>query len=216
MPNLVTEVTTREAMTAALGPVDAGGSALILIGGADAMPEYDRARLTDLFVLLVDYLERTQTAVVDGGTDSGVMSLIGTMRQKRAATFRLVGVLPVGALGRTTRDGAPISIAPGHPEIVLVPGSRFGDETEWLLAAADHLGGGSAITMIVNGGRIALDEAHRRLSDGHLVVAVGGSGRAADELAADADLRASGRLHVVPMTVDAQRLAAALEGNRTR
>jgi hypothetical protein len=214
MPELVTEVASREDLVAALGPTDAKACSLILIGGADAMPEADRARLTDLFVLLVDHLERTRTALVDGGTDSGVMRLIGTIRLRRAATFRLVGVLPSGALGRTTRDGAPITIAPGHPEIILVPGTHFGDETEWLFATADHLGPRSAVTLIVNGGRLARAEALQRLENGHRVVAVQDSGRAADELAGDEDLRASGRLHVIPLTTDAAGLAAALEGSQ--
>lgn len=214
----VTEVSTEAELLAALGPFVPGGSALILVGGADSMADSDRAALAQLFGRLVDYLDRTGTSVVDGGTDSGVMHLLGTLREDRGAAFRLVGVLPRGALRRRSRRGVPIGIAAGHPEIILVPGSRFGDETDWLFAAADHLGGGAAVTLVVNGGQLTLDEGRARLAAGHRVVAVAGSGRAADELAAtlaaDEDLRGSGRLGVISLSIDSAGLAAALEGPR--
>jgi hypothetical protein len=56
----------------------------------------------------------------------------------------------------------------------------------------------------------------RRLAEGGVVIAVEGSGRAADDLAAalasDAGLHPSRRLRTIPIGVDAAGLAAALEG----
>ena len=211
MSSTITEVRSLGELLRALGTAPAGGRAVALIGGADALSDDDRAALEQFFAVLVEHLEGTGTAVVDGGTDSGVMRLIGDERAARNASFRLVGVVPSGALERRTRDGAEIRLAPGHPEIVLVPGSAFGDESEWLFAAADHLGGGSAPTIVINGGRLTHEEATARLAADRPVVAVAGSGRAADELAGDEGLRASGRLRVVPLTADAATLSAALE-----
>jgi SLOG in TRPM, prokaryote len=185
-------------------------SAIALIGGADHLAAEDRAAMDRLFEMLVDYLDRTDTAVVDGGTDSGVMRLIGRERANRPSAFRLVGVAPRGALGRRTRDGAEIRLAPGHPEIFLVPGSQFGEETAWLFAAADHLAGGAAPTIVINGGHLTHEEAILRLDADRLVVTVEGSGRAADELAADDGLRGSGRLRVIPLSADEAILRAAL------
>jgi hypothetical protein len=139
------------------------------------------------------------------------MRLIAEARMALDGTFRLIGVAPALAFSRPTRTGAPIEVARDHELVVLVPGSRFGEETPWLFAAADHLGGGSAKTVIVNGGDLALDEARGRIAAGHDVVAIGGSGRAADALASDARLRASGRLRVIPLTADVAAIAAALE-----
>jgi hypothetical protein len=213
MSKSVREVANQAELIHALGSAPAGGRAVILLGGAD-FTEPDRlARLRRFFATLAAYLERTGTAVADGGTDSGVMRLIAEARTAVAGTFRLIGVAPGGAFSRATRTGAPIEVARDHDLVLLVPGSRFGDETEWLFAAADHLAGGSAATIVVNGGQLTFDEAQLRLAAGHRVIAVGGSGRAADDLAADMGLRASGRLVVIPLTVDAQRLAAALEGD---
>jgi hypothetical protein len=214
MSTRVTQVSTQSELEAALGPVEPAGRAMILVGGADSMPPEDQRKVEALFGRLVDYLEQTGTDVVDGGTDSGVMHLIGILHEDRRASFRLVGVLPRGALARLTREGARITIAPGHPEILLVPGSEFGEEMDWLFGAADYLSGGAAPTLVINGGTLTLEEAQERLAAGHLVVAVEGSGRAADELAADEGLRASSRLRVIPLTVDAAGLAAALEEDR--
>jgi len=207
----VTEITSTEELIRALGSAPAGSRALALVGGADAMPDAIRTQLDGLFETLVDYLDRTGTAVVDGGTDSGIMRLMGLTRAARRGSFRLIGVLPGKALQRRTSQGAEIRLAPEHPECLLVPGSRFGDESAWLFAAADHLAGGAAPTLVVNGGRLTHEEATARLAAGRTVVTVAGSGRAADALATDPGLRASGRLRVIPLTADAVTLSAALE-----
>lgn len=192
-----------------LGPVTDAGRAIALIGGADGMGEADRSALRGFFATLAAYLEATGTAVVDGGTDSGVMRLIGEAWAERGGTFRLVGVVPEGALARSTRDGAAIELAPGH-EILTVPGDQFGDESSWLFAAADHLAGGAAPTIVVNGGQLTLDEAEDRLAASRRVVVVGGSGRAADTLAAGAPRRTGGGLHVLAATASAREIAEAL------
>jgi hypothetical protein len=140
----------------------------------------------------------------------------GTQDGGQQGTFPLIGVAPRGAFTRVTRTGAPIEPARDHDLVVSVPGDRFGDETAWLFAAADDLQSGMAPALVVNGGHLARHEAEARLAAGGRVVAVEGSGRAADELAAalaaDAGLRASGRLRTIPIGVDAAGLAAALEG----
>jgi hypothetical protein len=210
MSSKVVDIDSVDALTAELADGHRPSAAVALIGGADHLAAADQAAMNRLFEMLVGYLDRTDTAVVDGGTDSGVMRLIGHEREARQAGFRLVGVAPAGALERRTRDGAEIRLAPGHPEIFLVPGSQFGEETEWLFAAADDLAGGAAPTIVVNGGRLTHEEAMLRLAEGRLVVTVEGSGRAADELAADEGLRASGRLRVIPLSADDATLRAAL------
>ena len=196
----------------ALGPAAADGRALVLIGGADNT-EPDRLGALEAFMAtVVRYCAKTGTAVVDGGTDSGVMRLIGKARASADGTFRLIGVAPTGAFERQTKQGASIHPARHHSLILRVPGSWFGDETPWLFRAADHLGGGSARTIVVNGGALTDTEARTRLATGHTVIAIEGSGRAADDLIADAALRASGTLRAMPLTVSDAELAQVLEG----
>lgn len=207
-----------DAVVAALAPAGEGsGRALILVGGAtfaDADPART-ASIRSFLDALAAACEQTGTTIVDGGTDAGVMRWIAEARAAIDGTFPLVGVAPRGAFERSTRTGEPIVPAPGHSLVLLAPGSRFGDETTWLFATADRLGSGSAPAVVVNGGRLALHESRERLATGHAVIAVDGSGRAADELAADEGLRASGRLRVVPLASDAASLAAVLEEART-
>jgi len=207
-----TTVDTQADLVAALGPRPADGRSIVLVGGADAMAPEALAALPAFFAALAAYLEGTSTAVVDGGTDSGVMRLIGEARAAVGGAFRLIGVVPRGALQRTTRTGAPIRIAPDHPEIVLAPGAKFGDESEWLFRAADHLAAAPAPTLVVNGGRLTFEEAHKRLDAGHRVVAVAGSGRAADDIIGDEALRATGRLRVIGLDATQQELGGALHG----
>jgi len=209
----VREVATPAELVAALGPAAPGERAVILVGGADFTEPERLSALRTFFETLAAYCERTCTTVVDGGTDSGVMRLIAEARSKLGGKFRLVGVAPRGAFDRSSRDGERIELARDHSIVILVPGSDFGDETKWLFAAADHLAGGGAPTIVVNGGRLTLEEARIRLAQGHPVVAVEGSGRAADELAADGGLRASGRLRVIPLAVDDAGLEASIGGH---
>ncbi|MEO8273753.1 MAG: hypothetical protein ABI620_06780 [Chloroflexota bacterium] len=233
MTEIVRDVASETDLVDALGPAPVGGKALILIGGADGTEPERAAALLGFFSGVARYCDRTGTAVVDGGTDSGVMRLMGEARaaaarartaaddaraaaagratlQTGAGAFRLIGVAPAGAFERPSKSGDAITLARHHSLILRVPGAWFGDETRWLFAAADHLGGGSAATIVVNGGALTLDEAHQRLASGHTVIAVEGSGRAADALAGDAALRSSGRLRVMPLTADAETLAEAL------
>jgi hypothetical protein len=216
MPDSVRAIATMAELTETLGPAPEDGRAVILIGGADFTEPALLGTLRTFFGSLADHLERTATALIDGGTDSGVMRLIADARADIHGRFPLIGIAPTLAFSRPTRTGAPIEVARGHSLVVLVPGSHFGEETPWLFAAADHLGDGSAATLIVNGGTLALDEARQRMDAGHTVLAVAGSGRAADELAADEGLRASGRLRVIPLSADEAAIAAALERGMDR
>jgi SLOG in TRPM, prokaryote len=202
MTDAVRDVGSEVDLIDALGPAPADGRALILIGGADATEHERHAALQAFFMTLARHCEQTGTTVVDGGTDSGVMRFIGDARTAIGGTFRLIGVAPAGAFERPTKAGTRIKPAPNHSLILRVPGGWFGDETRWLFAAADHIGRGSAATIVVNGGKLTFDEAHQRMAAGHPVIAIQGSGRAADELADDEALRTSGKLRVMRLTID--------------
>ncbi len=193
------------------------GRSLLLVGGADfagADPVMVEA-IQSFLATLASICERTRIGVVDGGTDAGVMRWFADARAAIAGTFPLIGVAPRFAFDRPTRTGRPITAAPGHSVVLAVPGEQFGDETPWLFAVADHLGfDWPAPTVLVNGGDLASTEARQRLADGHIVIAVAGSGRAADELAnpdGASGLPESGRLRVIPLAADEMTLAATLE-----
>jgi SLOG in TRPM, prokaryote len=217
------------AALAALG-LQAPRLVVVLIGGAGLMDARDLDRLRPLFERgLVPLAERLGLVVVDGGTDAGVMRLIGRARTSAAATFPLVGVPAVGTVrfpGKHWRArrrwslkhlGTPRRwpLDAHHPHFVLVPGAEFGDEAPWIARVGTVLAGGwPSVTVLVNGGEIAYPDIECSLRAGRPVLAVAGSGRTADQLASavrggPADeravrLAASGLVEVV----DADDLAA--------
>jgi len=68
---------------------------LVLIGGASRISPTDTDRLQHLFIeVLAPLAEELGAIVVDGGTNAGVMQLIGWARSSLSATFPLVGVSP--------------------------------------------------------------------------------------------------------------------------
>jgi hypothetical protein len=190
------------AALAALG-LDAPRPVVVLVGGAGLMPAGDLERLRPLFERgLVPVAERLGVVVIDGGTDAGVMHLIGRARTRAEARFPLVGVPAVGTVrfpGKHPRARRrwPLGKYLGarrrwwldahHPHFVLVPGAEFGDEAPWIARVATELAGGwPSVSVLVNGGEIAYTDMACSLHAGRPVLAVAGSGRTADQLASAA------------------------------
>ena len=136
--------------------------------------------------------------MIDGGTDAGVMRLIGRARTRAAARFPLIGVPAVGTVRspgkhRRARSRWPLKQLGGrrrwpldahHPHFLLVPGAEFGDEAPWIARVASELAGGRpSVSVLVNGGEIAYTDVACSLQVGRPVLAIAGSGRAADQLA---------------------------------
>ncbi|MFN6035966.1 MAG: hypothetical protein ACK48B_18425, partial [Dolichospermum sp.] len=104
---------------------------LVLVGGASKVSESDLARLSLLFVeVIAPLVEELNADVVDGGTDAGVMKMMGQARREINGTFSLIGVAPVGTVtlpkaGPTS--STPAAIEPHHTHLVLIPASNWGD-----------------------------------------------------------------------------------------
>jgi len=127
---------------------------------------------------LVPYVQRMNAAVLDGGTDSGVMAAIGRARDKVGATFPLIGVL-----AREVEDIRSM-FEPFHTHFVLCPGSNWGDESEWIAVAAETLAGTHPkAAILINGGKIAWTDALNNINHGLQVLIAEGSGRTADVIA---------------------------------
>jgi hypothetical protein len=164
------------------------GPVLVLVGGAGGLAARDEQRVSTLFRdHLVPVVVHCGASVVDGGTDSGVMKVIGSARSDSGAPFQLVGVAAAGTVA--SPDGRPARaddarVDPNHSHIVLVPGDVWGAESPWLAAVADALSAGYAsATLLVNGGDIAYDDVQHSLDAGRPVVVLAGSGRTADAIA---------------------------------
>lgn len=162
---------------------------LVLVGGAGRLSNSDMARLRPLFVeVLAPLAEAMGAFVVDGGTDSGVMRLMGQARAETDATFPLIGVAAAGLVALPdvafSRPDTAL-LEPHHTHFVLVPGSRWGDDSPWLARVASVLADKApSVTVLVNGGEIAWEDVSQSVKAGRPVVVIAGSGRTADTLAA--------------------------------
>ena len=184
---------------------------LILVGGAANLDPKVAVRLRPLFRDLVPVLDRLGAAVIDGGTHVGVMALMGEARRHASGRFPLIGIAPRGRVdfphpGTTTPedsgpapglDPAPyrsagqdrqeprVALDPHHSHFLLVPGERWGDESPWLMAAAERLASGRATLMLVaGGGEITRRDILHRLHQSGRILALAGSGGTANALVA--------------------------------
>ena len=147
------------------------------------------ASMAEAMKRLVPALDRWGAAVVDGGTDSGVMRVMGQARDSAGASFPLVGVAAEGTVivpGTLPAPGAA-ALEPHHTQVILVPGDAWGDESPWLSRVATAIAGGKpSLTLVVNGGQITYDDIEHSLRAGRPVIVLAGTGRTADTIAAAA------------------------------
>ena len=169
--------------------LDGGRPVLVVVGGAAGLDEADKESVFSLLAdaVLPAVLAR-QAVVVDGGTDSGVMQLLGRARAEVQASFPLVGVAAEKKVILPGDDAEPGERAPldrNHSHFVLVPGSSWGDESPWLSRAATEIAGNApSATILINGGEIALQDVAHSLEAQRPVLVITGTGRTADRIAA--------------------------------
>ena len=120
------------------------------------------------------------------------------------------------------QDTQRAGLEPHHTHFVLVRSGRaWGDEAPYLAAVASALSPGRpSVTVLINGGELALGDAEHSLALGRPVLVLAGTGRAADRIATRADERAaavadSPCVRVVDVT-DRTGIAAALDALLSR
>lgn len=157
---------------------------MLLFGGAGKLDVRHAARIDRFFAAaFMPAVAGLGAIVIDGGTDAGVMRMVGRARDLARERFRIVGVAPFGKVRVPGSEGLT-ELAPGHTDFVLVPGEDWGAESRWFHPVASCLSSGRIVTVLVNGGPIALEEVGRSIERSGLVLVVDGTGRAADDVAA--------------------------------
>lgn len=161
---------------------------LVVVGGADGLGPGQLDRLRPVFAnALLPIVAAADGAIVDGGTDSGVMRLMGEAASRLSGRVPLVGVAAAATVawpGDPT-PGGKADLEPHHDHFVLVPGESWGDESEWLSLVATALAGPCpSVTVLLNGGETAWRDVEASVASGRPVIVLDGSGRAADEIAA--------------------------------
>jgi len=162
---------------------------ILLFGGAAGL---DDSRKTDLATLFADGVTPVAAElgalIIDGGTQSGVMAMMGEAVAARPGTCHLLGIAPEGKIahpelaGASARsDGTPLE--PNHSHFVLVESNEWGGETGKMLELARAFNA-PIVAILVNGGAIAADEALQSVRNGWQLLVVEGSGRFADDVTA--------------------------------
>jgi len=170
-----------------------GYPVIVLIGGA--IDERQAAATEGAIQTIAKLAQEMNILVICGGTDMGVMAEIGQVRSQNNYTFPLVGI--------TLEDmvafpGGPQStkvlwwgkerwqLEPHYPYFILVPGSKFGDESLWIIDAATIFSkGNQSVTILINGGEISRKDIQLSLEEGRSVLALSRTGRLADEISRD-------------------------------
>lgn len=137
--------------------------------------------------MLSPLLDRLGAAVIDGGTDSGVMALIGRARAAAGASFSLIGIAARCTVKLPdkprSRGNVGASLEPNHTHFLFVPGDRWGDEAPWIGSITATLAAGApSATLAVGGGKVTRLDIEESLRAGRPTLLLAGSGGTTDEL----------------------------------
>ncbi|MBX2862970.1 MAG: hypothetical protein KTR27_05400 [Leptolyngbyaceae cyanobacterium MAG.088] len=167
---------------------------MVVIGGASNMSQESRNRVAQLFTkVLAPIAEAYKITVFDGGTDAGVIQMMGQARRHIGGSFNLVGVAPKAKvklpghilnLAIDIKNRELTNLEEHHTHFALIPGINWGNESPWLAHCAAILAAQSpSITILINGGKISLTDLRLNLSVGQPTIVIAGSGRLADDIA---------------------------------
>ena len=156
------------------------GTTIVLVGGAGGIKWTDKFPMKKAIKIVAQLADETQSVIVDGGTQAGIMQEIGRQRKKNKFTFPLIGVV----FDNLIIDEDPKSILdPNHTHFFLIPGSDWGDESGWIAKIATAIAGDEkSITVLVNGGTISRTDVEYGLLENRPAFVMRGTGRLADEI----------------------------------
>ncbi len=201
---------------------------LTVIGSAGSLDPQLLPRLAQLFGRgVARAAQQARAVLVDGGTQAGVMALLGEAVAGLGGHTPLVGVAPASLVSYPLGPAGEAALEPHHSHFVLTPGLSWGDETKTLFGLVQALATQGrprpAAVLLVGGGRVARTEVLQTVRLGLPLVVLTGSGGLADELAAVwptraelpddpvmAEILADGRLRFYPLQKSVEGLENTL------
>ncbi|MGH3426192.1 MAG: DUF4231 domain-containing protein, partial [Mycobacteriales bacterium] len=140
-------------LLAALGLREGGQPVILVCGGAKLGGKEAQLCRDALGPAVSDAAFAARAAVVDGGTDAGVMSIVGRARAAdRLAIPVLVGVAPRRKVLLPGERGDGVALEANHTHVVLAPGAEFGAERQTLFDTTAALAGSHPIAVVLAGG----------------------------------------------------------------
>jgi hypothetical protein len=153
---------------------------IVLVGGAGGLGWRDILPMWRAVRIVARLAEEIDAAVIDGGTQAGIMTEIGQQRKRHKFSFPLIGVVFDGLL---TQEKPQDVLDPNHTHFLLIPGDHWGDESAWISKIATVLAGDQkSITVLVNGGNISRTDVEYSLRENRPTFVMRGTGRMADEI----------------------------------
>lgn len=170
-------------------PLPPHQAVLLVVGAAGSLSPRVRPQLVPLFEQVAQVAHETGTILLDGGTQAGVMALLGEAVARQGNRSALLGVAPAALVSYPGAPATNAPLEPHHSHFVLVEGPEWGNETATLFALATGLaapptGPLPAAVLLAGGGGIARDEIVQAVRHQLPVLVITGTGGLADELAA--------------------------------
>lgn len=180
------EGTQGEEVLGALG-LSVGFPVVLLIGGADSLGPGLARRIGQLLEgAMAEAAGSADAMVVDGGTQSGVMALMGRAASLQGQGRRLIGVSPAGRVSypdgpQVEGEAAPLD--PNHGHFVLAPSDDWGGETETMFELVDAISVGHPVAVLLaGGGGVATEELRVAALRGYPIVVLAATGGLSDRL----------------------------------
>lgn len=160
---------------------------LFIVGGAGGMSDDDIKRTQRIIDTIAEFAEKNGLIIIDGGTESGIMQMVGDSRRRGKYTFPLIGIAPLKKIKFPGYDNlsAEGELEDSHSHFVLVEGDAWGAESALIQNLARCLSGYSTypmLGMLINGGNVALGELKMAVDNRIPMILLEGSGRAADQV----------------------------------
>jgi hypothetical protein len=165
---------------------------LFISGGAGNMSKQDKHYTHEIIQGIAEFAHEHKLVVLDGGTESGIMKMIGDTRHAAGYTFPLIGISPMGRVEYPGYDNPrqQATLEDNHTHFILVDTPEWGDESMMIVRTAYalcHHNQQPVTGVLVNGGKIAMQEVylattHKESQTRMGVIVLEGSGRAADEI----------------------------------
>ncbi len=164
------------------------GALVVVVGAADSLEPSIVPWLIQQFSRgLAVAATKTDALLIDGGTASGAMAVLGEAVAARQPRPDLLGVAPLSKV--TYPDGPPadgerVALEPNHTHFVLADVGDWGQETALLFQLADELADGVPVAVVlVGGGPVAREEVLHAVRRDWPLLIVTGTGGVADNLA---------------------------------
>ncbi len=171
-----------------------------IFGGAKGITFTEKFRLAPVLAEgLAQWAKGEPMGLISGGTESGVMGLVGDVSKEIENTggnlVLNMGFAPKDSVryqgwsgGEGKELGAVYDISPKLTHFfAVIPGeSKFGDEAELMQKSFDGItiGDKKSVGILANGGRFSANELRLNLASGRNVIVLAGTGRLADAVAA--------------------------------